>query len=358
MKSFTDAFDFIKALAGVNNFTAQEKANIKTLLNRRLKVAYNSHEAWKEYTMPGEQRFFAPKVLTIEDGGSDINTLYWAGMTAGFPLYTAAKPTVEALVNVYPALYKTYSLTIDAFGNYITTPGEWRYVPQTTLSTASLNYNEPWSATLDTPLDRNNYYAQTVNLFGGIDTSPEFEEPDYSKETAYPSLASNVWYTFAGGATNTFKVKASENTLIPYKEQLSTNNPYQKNEISTYQRVHKEFPYQRKSSIEYNFHVDSGGGNVMNLIDSPESVYLTYKKTYTDLTFTDETTKVINDTFFQYACYGTYADFLRFDGQLAKAMVEEEIAKGYLDTEMEKVDIMNNSNLNFRVQTHLNTQSR
>jgi len=361
MKSFTDAFDYIKALAGVNNFTAQEKANIKILLNRRLKVAYNAHEAWKEYTVAGEERFFAPKTLTIEDKGATVTTLYWAGMTNGFPVYVNPDPDVQGGINVYQSLYKTISTSTDSGGDFVITPGEWRYVKQTRVTLTSLNFLEPWTAQVGTPADENFYYAQTVNLYGNIQANPGFSEPDFSKETVYPHLETNTWQTRAeGSGVNTFKVIASDMVVVPYTEQLSSNNPYQKHEVSTFQRVFKEYPYQRKSSIEYDFHVNSGGALPINLIESPNSVYVTYKKTYTDQTFAEasEDVKVIDNTFFQYACYGTYADFLRFDGQLSKALIEEEIAQGFLDTEMEKVDIMNNSNLNFRVQTHLSHQSR
>ena len=363
MKSFTDAFDYIKALAGVNNFTTQEKANIKILLNRRLKVAYNAHEAWKQYTVAGEERFFAPKTLTIENSGADTVTLYWAGMTSGFPLYTTPTPQVQGVVgglSVHTALYKTISTEKTDGGVFIVTPGEWRYVKETTLTATSLNFLEPWTAEVNTPVDQSEYVAQTVNTYGEFLPPLDNSEPDLSKETAYPHLTTNTWFTSLDGLTNTFKVTGSDMAVVPYTEQLSTGNPYQKHEVSTFQRVFKEYPYQRKSSLEYDFHVNSGGALPINLIESPNSVYVTYKKTYIDQTFAleSEDVKVIDNTFFQYACYATYADFLRFDGQLSKALTEEQIAQGFLDTEMEKVDIMNNSNLNFRVQTHLSHQSR
>jgi hypothetical protein len=359
MKSFTEAFDFIKALAGVNNFTTQEKSHIKILLNRRLKVAYNAHEAWKEYTVTGEERFLAPSTITVTAttaSGTIGNTLYWGGMHGSSPIYVNATPVdVSTGVLAYPVLWKSVDSSISG-SDYSAAPGEWFYGPAVTMTTTDFNFIEPWTATVGVGSNYSSIGSrvQTTNLSLG---SAEFEQPDYSKETPYPHLTTNTWPT---GIT----VEGSDMKGVPYNEQLvglgttPFTQPYQKDEVGVFQRVFKEYPYAKKSSIEYDFHVTGLGLEPLNLIGEPTSLYVTYKKKYEDQDFTDETKTVIPNTFFQYASYATYADFLRFDGQLSKAIIEEEIATDFLQTEMEKVDIMNNSNLNFKVQTHTNTQSR
>jgi hypothetical protein len=47
------------------------------------------------------------------------------------------------------------------------------------------------------------------------------------------------------------------------------------------------------------------------------------------------------------------------DGQHGKALTEEQIAKNYLDIELEKIDIRNNNNsINHKFSTYVNRQSR
>jgi hypothetical protein len=57
--------------------------------------------------------------------------------------------------------------------------------------------------------------------------------------------------------------------------------------------------------------------------------------------------------------HGTYADFLRMDGQHDKAAFEEQKADMFLATELERIDIINNNNsLNHKFTTYVNTSSR
>lgn len=352
-KTFTEAFNFIKALAGVNNFTTQEKANIKILLNRRLKTAYNSHEAWREYTVTGEERYLIPRTVTVS-GVTDGGTLKWAGMYGDVPCWVGTNYDTQDLIPVAPILYKSLSTAKTSDNqDYQKPPGEWRFVGRASFG-GEHNFVNPWDGFV-TNIEERSEVISTNNLEWD---NLEYTKPDLSKETFLPTLSSNTW------SNTNIIVTGSDQDIIPYEEKLigspesTPSQPFQKPNIDTFQRIFKEYPYAKKSSVEYDFHVNYGGAEPLNLIDSPESVYVTYKKAYEDFLFTDESEKVIFPNFFQYACYGTYADFLRFDGQLSKALVEEEVAKGFLETEMEKVDIMNNSNLNFRVQTHLSHQSR
>ena len=63
--------------------------------------------------------------------------------------------------------------------------------------------------------------------------------------------------------------------------------------------------------------------------------------------------------FFQYIAYGSYADFLRMDGQHDKAQLESENAELSLAQQLERVDaIMNNNTINKKFSTYINRQSR
>lgn len=353
MKSFTEAFNFIKALAGVNNFTTQEKANIKILLNRRLKTAYNSHEAWREYTVTGEERYLVPRTIEVS-GVTDAATMKWAGMYNDTPFWADTNYDTQDLIPVTSILYKSNDTSkTPSNTDYNKPPGEWRYVHKAEFE-GTENFITPWDGVITSVTERGEAITTSNLEWGNV----AYTLPDLSKETFLPTLSSNTW------SDTNIVVTGKDQDIIPYEEKLigspeaTPSQPFQKPNVDTFQRIYKEYPYAKKSSVEYDFHVNYGGAEPLNLIDSPQSVYVTYKKVYEDFLFTDESQKVIFPNFFQYACYGTYADFLRFDGQLSKALVEEELAKGFLQTEMEKVDIMNNSNLNFRVQTHLSHQSR
>lgn len=63
--------------------------------------------------------------------------------------------------------------------------------------------------------------------------------------------------------------------------------------------------------------------------------------------------------FFNYTAHGTYADFLRMDGQHDKAAFEEQKADMFLATELERIDIINNNNsLNHKISTYVNRSTR
>lgn len=130
-----------------------------------------------------------------------------------------------------------------------------------------------------------------------------------------------------------------------------------KNDISEFQRIHRDQPFLNTGSMEYNFYVDSSGAHVMNLGGTDaSSVYVTYKKRFTDFS---KTSQDIPEEFFYYAAHATYADFLRMDGQTSKAFDEENKASTYLATELERLDLIsNNNNVRRKFTTYVSTQSR
>jgi hypothetical protein len=61
----------------------------------------------------------------------------------------------------------------------------------------------------------------------------------------------------------------------------------------------------------------------------------------------------------QYCAHGAYADFLRGEGQVEKAAVEEGFAKECMLDELERIDAMHYANsIGKRIQTHATRQSR
>jgi predicted small secreted protein len=130
-----------------------------------------------------------------------------------------------------------------------------------------------------------------------------------------------------------------------------------KNDIGEFIRIHRKQAFLNDSSLEYDFYVDSNGANILNIVNTEDtSAFVTYKKELAPFT---ETSEDIPLEFFYFVAHAAYADFLRMDGQHGKALTEEQIAKNYLDIELEKIDIRNNNNsINHKFSTYVNRQSR
>jgi len=137
---------------------------------------------------------------------------------------------------------------------------------------------------------------------------------------------------------------------IPYTQST-------KNDIGEFIRIHRKQAFLNDSSLEYDFYVDSNGANILNIVNTEDtSAFVTYKKELA--AFTADSTDIPLE-FFYFVAHAAYADFLRMDGQHGKALTEEQIAKNYLDIELEKIDIRNNNNsINHKFSTYVNRQSR
>jgi hypothetical protein len=192
---------------------------------------------------------------------------------------------------------------------------------------------------------------QLVRSLAGVDAFTSDEENDIKRlanRRLYEAYsASQMWTQYlVVGEERTI----SSDQVVPFIQ-----TP--KRDISEFQRIHRDPPFLNTGSMEYNFYVDSSGAHVMNLGDTgASSVYVTYKKKFTDFS---ETSQDIPEEFFYYAAHATYADFLRMDGQTSKAFDEENRASTYLATELEKLDIISNNNtVRRKFTTYVSTQSR
>lgn len=133
------------------------------------------------------------------------------------------------------------------------------------------------------------------------------------------------------------------------------------NDANVVFRIHKTNPFTTRYPEEYTFvsALDSGGNPSVKIVKTgaalATTVYVTYRKdldtvikdggSYT--VFGDESGENPNVpyTFFEYAAFGAYADFLRGDGQTEKAQVEDQNAELILRGEIDKV---RNQNRQFR----------
>ena len=131
-----------------------------------------------------------------------------------------------------------------------------------------------------------------------------------------------------------------------------------KDTISDFQRIHKTQPFVSFSAVEYEFYVDSSGAHILNNVDtSASTAWVTYKKIW-DGPF-DIASTTVPQEFYYYAAHAAYADFLRMDGQIDKAVAEETIAASYLATEIAKAESQRNNNIiSRRISTHNSRQFR
>lgn len=152
------------------------------------------------------------------------------------------------------------------------------------------------------------------------------------------------------------------NTALTTSETYSgtaTVTPVAVSAIGHVLRVWGQEPFALNSAQEYEFFVDSSGINVSGNYDGLGGFWLSYKKEW-DGPYTSSATTIPQE-FFNYIAHTAYADFLRMDGQVDKAMAEElsSTAESFLVLELTKIDNQRNGSLVLRrIRTHNSQQAR
>jgi hypothetical protein len=368
--NYSDTFKLIQSLAGVNSFTSEEQSDIGRFMNRRFFTAFNESPNWARYLIPSEERYLQSDKYTItfsvtgSTTTSNIEThdFLWVGMYNNTPVF-ATVDTVADEFDGNNGYYICYKAPID---DPLSTPGEW-IITRGLLS--DLDTANPQSNIISTVTSNLSLYnSRTIN-----DYNAGANVPQALKEPAYPNLVLDLnlggWNkSSTQGSVTNVTVKATGNMLIPYREvytftNVSTFSPLQKDTIGEYIRIYRKKALQRNSAIEYNFYVDEQGAHIINPVDSSDtSAFVTYKQQFEPFTTTSSfttSTEAVPEEFHAYIAHASYADFLRMDGQHQKALLEEQTAKGALDLQLERNDIIaNNNNATTRFQTYVNSQSR
>ena len=130
--------------------------------------------------------------------------------------------------------------------------------------------------------------------------------------------------------------------------------------IDTFLRVHKQAPYVTASVQEYDIMVTAGGATLVCGDLDPSEAFVTYKAQLTD-TYGDGSgeTTAIPAEWFQYLAHGTYADYLRAEGQQEKAALADQEAEGLLQDELIRIDEQHTLQMVAnRIFTNANMQSR
>jgi hypothetical protein len=310
VKSYTDLKALIQALAGVSSFTTEEDSKILSFVNRRAAEAYNLSPSWARYLVSSEERKIFPFSISNVTQNTQLN---------------------QAYENIGAATYAS-GIGYDVYRGVTDTSC---FLYKTKIATGLSSYDAWLVSKNATQLSTGASPSGGTALF-------------YSAEGFFNDNPSNItdWVSAESGDV----ISVNAKILIPYSQ---SGKPT----VGEFIRIHKNQAFLNNSSLEYDFFVDAEGANILNIANPTDgSAFITYKKELP--IFTADSTDLPLE-FFYFVAHAAYADFLRMDGQHGKALTEEQIAKNYLDIELEKIDIRSNNNsINHKFSTYVNRQSR
>jgi hypothetical protein len=161
--------------------------------------------------------------------------------------------------------------------------------------------------------------------------------------------ASNYWTRFL----KIGEERVVSSSVIPYSESGLSS-------IDTFLRVYKQAPYIASSVQEYDIMVTASGATLVCGDLNPSEAYVTYKAQLSD-TYGDGSgeSTTIPAEWYQYIAHGTYADYLRAEGQQEKSVIADQEAELLLQDEMIRLDENHTSGLvSNRIFTNANMQMR
>jgi len=326
-RTYGDLFNLVKSLAGVNEFTAEEQADISRFINRRYFQAYNFSQNWVRYLVPSEERTISTFSVRGVNESRQYNGLYfnYGNDINGNPIYRR----IGKSPNVQQPNSSSFN-KVNATGNWFLSGGSFSIDVETSVVT--------WTGQVTLAIQR--------------DLSLKYDNP---------------WDVVWQQTSTTETLQLKPESVVPFKDIYdvygSSDPAIEKEEIGEFLRIHKDKALVNDSSLEYDFYVDEEGAHILNMRNnSGNKVYVTYKKKFTPFTTSSgysNSTEEVPEEFFAFLAHSTYADFLRMDGQHQKAVVEEGIASDALDLQLERNDIISNSNNATRkFSTYVNKQSR
>jgi hypothetical protein len=130
--------------------------------------------------------------------------------------------------------------------------------------------------------------------------------------------------------------------------------------VDTFLRIFKQAPYIASSVQEFDFTVTAEGATLVAGDLNPSTAFLTYKAQFAD-TYGDGAGEIssVPAEWFQYLAHGTYADYLRAEGQQEKAALADQEAEALLTEELIRLDENHTSGfVSNRIRTNANMQLR
>ena len=299
-RTYSDLLFLVQSLIGAGNLTTEEQGSIDSFINRRAHEAFQTSQSWPRFLVSSEERLLGLYKLS----NASTSTSILVNQSYRFLGISSGSNTIPG-TNVYQGV---------TTGDSFSTSG----LPKGTVA---------------------------LDVAGG--RVVQFTEADTVKNDSIENVT--TWTPRA----DLDQLKVVTQNLIPYSQtaiQGILDN------VGEFLKVYRKKAFLNDSSLEYDFFVDSKGANILNAANATDNAaFVTYKKELPQYTITS--TDIPGEWFF-FIAHGSYADFLRMEGQIEKALIEEETAQKYLAMELEKVDNMSNNNVFRRFSTHGTRQSR
>lgn len=130
--------------------------------------------------------------------------------------------------------------------------------------------------------------------------------------------------------------------------------------VDSFLRIFSAKPYATTTYGEYQFTVAPNGASVISGTSTPAVAYVTYKAQLQDrYGNTSGFVSTIPSEWFEYLAHGTYADYLRAEGQQEKAALADQEANDILLDELMKLDEQHTQTIiSNRISTNANMQYR
>lgn len=127
--------------------------------------------------------------------------------------------------------------------------------------------------------------------------------------------------------------------------------------IGLFLRIHRTEPWLAAAAQEFTFYVDGSGARITAGTLDPATAFVTYKEEWTPAI--SSLSSDIPGEFFDYIAYGTYADYLRAEGQQEKAVIADQEAAAILEEEMTNPQCVSTMQMvATRISTNSNNQLR
>ena len=161
--------------------------------------------------------------------------------------------------------------------------------------------------------------------------------------------ASNYWTRFIVIGEE----RAVVSGVVPYDEGSLQS-------IDSFLRIFSSKPYSSTTYGEYQFTVDQNGATLISGTSIPTVVFVTYKAQLQDkYGNASGYTQTVPREWFEYLAHGTYADYLRAEGQQEKAQLADQEANEILMDELMKLDEQHTQTIiSNRISTNASMQYR
>lgn len=322
---YSDLYGLIQALCGIQ-FSITESVRVKSLINRRAARVFRASNYWTRFLVVGEERYCTPAPVaattTVSGSGYFIATV-------GTTDYSSIGATANA---VFTASVATTVLTVTAVTSGTIQVGD--YITGSGLTTGGVQITALGTG-------RGGVGTYTISPTQATLTSRTFK-----------SFSVDSYFVATGVGTGNGTVRVADST-IPYTETG-------KDLIDTFLRIFKDRPYRKASVQEYEYYVTSDGAELVSGDLNPLTAFVTYKKQLTDF-YGDNTGEIadIPAEWFHYLAHGTYADWLKAEGQQDKAALADQEAEAVLQDELIRLDENHTSGfVSSRIFTNANMQSR